>query len=459
MKHLKIIAYVLLLTLALGLVCGCGQDTGGSESSSSNAPVGSLNGRTITIAHWDPHYNLDEASATYSDDLAFITALENKYNCKIEFFNTGDWGVYETNATIIALSGGMVGDIMGHQFDRVVPLWARSGLLSPLEDFMDVHHPNFNSEYNDRYVYDGHYYGVTAQPECLGQAMLFNKRLCAEAGITDTELYQLLKDGKWTWEKFRELAIKCTRVTSRGQVWGFGSFGPVAANAGWWMYTNGTTPVLMDPKTFKLTYNYEDPKCIAAADFCRKLIFDDKVCYDGSREDGTWERLWLEGKVAFYQCPSWIMLNNGYADSEILSEDEIGILLMPKGPEAEDNVNIMAAIDGFFIPQQAEDKGVLGQLLTEFVPYKRDADWEYATIFKNWVFDEESLDVIRSIKGRTVQAVGEQATLYTTTVTFGDYGIYEGLSSRAFAAKWKSFSQTQFDDLAKQILTVEEPEE
>ena len=61
MKHLKIIAYVLLLTLALGLVCGCGQDTGGSESSSSNAPVGSLNGRT-SPSPTGTHYNLDEAS-------------------------------------------------------------------------------------------------------------------------------------------------------------------------------------------------------------------------------------------------------------------------------------------------------------------------------------------------------------------------------------------------------------
>lgn len=55
----------------------------------------------------------------------------------------------------------------------------------------------------------------------------------------------------------------------------------------------------------------------------------------GSSDWGSWEGLWRMGKTALYEVASWNMADY----FEDLEDDEIGILLIPKGPSADGYVN------------------------------------------------------------------------------------------------------------------------
>lgn len=88
-------------------------------------------------------------------------------------------------------------------------------------------------------------------------------------------------------------------------------------------------------ENFHYQYNLDDPKAIEAIQFCYDLYWTDQVCYMGSSDWGSWEGLWRMGKTALYEVASWNMADY----FEDLEDDEIGILLIPKGPSAYDYVN------------------------------------------------------------------------------------------------------------------------
>ncbi len=404
-----------------------------------------LGGRDVTIAHWFD-MTPKETSVTYLESMQLIETINRKYNCNLKFVYTGDWHSYMSIINIQAMSGEKIADAFWTGYSQTIPKWIDNGLVVPLDDYFDFDDPMWNQSANDQWMMNGQHYGITNWDDALGHVILFNKRICAENGITDEYLYDLQANGEWTWEKLRELAIKCTRDTNNDgaiDVYGFGSYGTCPTCPEAFVYANGASPVSVD-ENFHYSYNLDDPKVVEAIQFCYDLYWVDQVCYMGSTAWGSWEGLWRMGKTAFYSVASWNLMDY----FEDLEDDEFGILLIPKGPSAEDYVNAQSCPSGIFMQPMVEDKEAIAAIVTEFMaPYDWRLDNDVVSQWEPYVFDDESLDTIEMINGRTVSILGEVSTYFRDEVLWNDWGIKNGINPRTYVETMKSSCQASFDEL------------
>ena len=404
-----------------------------------------LGGRDVVIAHW---YDLNpkESSPVYLEQMALMEHINQKYNSNLKFIYTGDWHSYMSVINVSLVSGDKIADAFWAAFGTAVPNWASRGLVVPLDEYFDFDDEMWNQKANDEWIYNGSHYCITDWDDALGHVILFNKRICAENGITDEYLYELQAKGEWTWDKLRELAIRCTHDTDNDgaiDVFGFGSYGTCPTCPEAFVYANGAAPVTKD-ENFHYQYNLDDPRVLEAIQFCYDLYWTDQVCYMGSTDWGSWEGLWRMGKTAFYSVASWNMRD--YAED--LEDDEIGILLIPKGPSADDYVNAQSMPSGICIQPMVEDKDAIAAIVSEwYAPY----DWRMpntqADQWDNFVFDDESLETIEMIDGRTVSLLGEVSTYFRDEVLWNDWGIKAGISPRTYVETMKAACQASFDEL------------
>ncbi len=448
-KRWRCVAMALSFCLTLSMMVGCRGDGGSSgskpaESGGENAAF-DLNGATVVLGSYND-LTPNETSATYAQEIALKEEIEAKYHCKLEFYTTNDWHTWNSTISIMALSGEKVADAFCHTIDYVVPGWINSELVAPLDAYFDLSQPMWNKQAMTPWVLDGKNYMVSTALDGLGSCILFNKRLCAEYGITDTSLYELQEKGEWTWNKLLELAKACTKDTNNDgetDVWGFGAYGVAPVSAEAFIYANGSSTVKLDDK-LHYTYNLDDPAAIEALEFCRMLANDSGVCYKGEYEWGSWEKLWNKGQVAFYQTYSWVIAP--YTVN--LADDEFGMLLIPKGPQASDYVNAQNVHDGWFIQPMVENKEAVAAILTDWLyPYDWKENTEPWMYFRNLVFDDQSLETIKKIDGRSVLALGEPATWFRDNILWNDFGVNNNTPARTFAETNKAPSQAAFDEL------------
>lgn len=61
--------------------------------------------------------------------------------------------------------------------------------------------------------------------------------------------------------------------------------------------------------------------------------------------------------------------------------------------------------------------------------------------------DDESLETIEMINGRTVSILGEVSTYFRDNVLWNDWGIKQGIAPRTFVETMKPSCQASFDEL------------
>ena len=148
--------------------------------------------------------------------------------------------------------------------------------------------------------------------------------------------------------------------------------------------------------------------------------------------------------MAFYQTYSWVIAP--YTVN--LADDEFGMLLIPKGPQASDYVNAQNVHDGWFIQPMVENKEAVAAILTDWLyPYDWKENTEPWMYFRNLVFDDQSLETIKKIDGRSVLALGEPATWFRDNILWNDFGVNNNTPARTFAETNKAPSQAAFDEL------------
>lgn len=404
-----------------------------------------LGGRTVTLGSYRDLVP-SENSYTYAEEMELISMIEKKYNCKLEFYTTGDFHSWDATVKAMALTGSPVADAFCHVADYILPSWIYADLIAPLDDYIDTTDPMWSLDVMEAWQYQGKNYMVSNGKEAPGTLILFNKRICAEYGISDEYLYELQANREWTWDKLLELAKKCTQDTNNdGQtdVWGFSAYGPAPVITESFVYANGATCVEVDDD-LKYHYSLDTPEAIEAIEWCRALVNDHDVCPTEDWSWGTGEKLWNRGKVAFYQVFSWEVKN--YVSN--LADDEFGILLNPIGPSADDYVNAQNVPDGWFIQNCVEDKEAIAAILVDYLyPYDWKDEYVATEAFEDIVFDDESIETIALIEGRTVMALGENATWYRDNVLWSDFGVLRNVSGRVFAETIEAPAQASFDEL------------
>ncbi len=456
----KLVSLVLVFAIVVAFAgCGSKKDGGKKETGGSETLAENFGGRTVTLAGISAP---KEDSPTYTESMEFIASLEKKYDCKIEFYESNDWASFHQEILKKALAGEKFADAFVATGVNIFPKWALNDLVAPLDEYFDFTNPIWNQAYNEDMVYNGQHYGISNWSSAIGNVILFNKKLCAANGISAETLYKEFFDGKWTWDKMIEYAKKCTKIGSNddNSTYGFmmdNSFSPLM-----WLYSNGSTPVLRDGNTYK--YNLNSPDSIAAIQHCYDLVYKHKVT--AKEINGTGATLFKKGKVAFFATAMWAFPS--YVDS--FKDSELGVLLYPKGPKAKDYVNVTDTPAYWFIQPMVEDKALVAQLVTEYNmpqewqdsynPDDPDGGYLYdpAKAYEEYVFDDESLEVIRTINDKTIVEQGGVSTDFLTQILWGDFGISAGTDPRTWAESNAATGQYYLDSVWSQEFSVVETE-
>ena len=371
-KTVRLISAVLFLTMLLLTSCvQKGSNSSSSKPSSSTSSVSNkpaysndtvtdLQGYEFTIA--SPFLQDDPTGKTLTDWERIFqqarTDVEKKFDCKITILNLmPDASAMQP----VIMSGGKYADIIDTTPLHMFPA-AKLGYLKPLNeiDGINVKDARWVPGLTNLSTIQGKTYGVNfMRPPEVRYCLYFNKDLLKADGITD-DIYQLVKDGKWTFDKFREYLKATTRDTNNdGKIDTYGLFFSDPTWAGISLIqANGGSLAKFDSKG-RAVESYSDPKVINALNFYNELVNVDKVVDvpDYMRSEATWNNgtfsiqdatnNFISGKAAFWFGNQYIRPSNPNMN--------YGMLPLPKGPDATDYVSPSQNQDVFAISTTNKD--------------------------------------------------------------------------------------------------------
>ena len=232
MKKLLVCLLALLMVLPFAVACSGDSDDQSKAGSSGNAgtlttPVADLGGREINVLCWDfgtgnksikgytGEIMYDENSSN-SVDLAkkeVVARVQELYNCKIVGTLTSN-----TNETIPAIVKEQV-QADNHEFDICFDNLAQASTLALEKFILDLNTvPGINLKdawWDQNAVVDlsigGKNYFTCGDINTFDDqgtwVILFNKSLKEKQNIEE-DFYQLVRDNKWTYDKFVEICTK-----------------------------------------------------------------------------------------------------------------------------------------------------------------------------------------------------------------------------------------------------------
>jgi len=188
-------------------------------------------GQTVKIDAWGiyPHRDI----ATYGGIKNFyedprnqpqLQWVEETFNCKIEFVEGRPGGRGWPEAILPSiLAGDAPVDVISYFTGEVMGRSLPVGLFHTLDSFLDEeyfqgktlleNYPSFFGNYRE--VIAGRTYNFFGS---IGQRfnlepyfMAYNRDMLAKEGIPD--LYDLVDQGKWTWDAFRDIVLAVTKDT------------------------------------------------------------------------------------------------------------------------------------------------------------------------------------------------------------------------------------------------------
>ena len=354
-----------------------------------------LGGMEIIVRDWwsnpdaVPWNDYEEARAEYID------YLEETYNFTITQMAISDWGSAPADFVDYVTTGGDdVNYIFTLRDDPATISAMHNGLMYDLStlDCLDFSDDKFQvNRVHEQYEYDGDICCMYAGYSEPRTGMYFNKRLLEEAGIDSESIYDMQKDGTWTWEAWTEIMSKVQRdINGDGviDVYGFdANYGmPVYAA----VYSNGSE--FVGRENGKYVYKYEDIATVQA------LVFmADTLAYYGVQRpsDAQWDyykQAFLNGECAFMPEDAYCAAEGGWITYEMT--DEIGFVMFPKGPNATDYTNCWTnnyvAIPACYDAERAWKIAFAYDLYTDDVPgYEGFVDFSQ---YRNGAFDFRAID-------------------------------------------------------------------
>lgn len=320
-----------------------------------------LNGRVIKIAcsvdwKYERKYDADGKEITADKDRAVIDILdqiEKDYNCTIEA--TKIKGKDVVNKLNDDMLGGTVEyDIVDQGVsDTYTDKIFSQGLVMDLNDpsIKDIIKVDTNpwKPQSDYGIYNGVQYGVNFVTQNssndLRNALLFNIDLAEQYKLGD--IYGMVKDGTWTWEKFEELCEKIkTESGNTVTPCGYGKENLLFPMV---MSSNGAATGRRD-ESGKMQFTALEDSALQAANWIYKLrqngymaINDNKAAagsigIEKSKNSAKAEKFFEDGACVFYfDFYGDLQKLTGNSSSPIETKYTFGLLPCPLGPNAVAN--------------------------------------------------------------------------------------------------------------------------
>lgn len=328
-----------------------------------------LKGATILIYDTGAVFSPDASfSKTEKARADFLQKIQKELNCKFKVVVATDEKIksYVTNS---AASGKALCGI-------IAPSMYNSGYYiaaNLVTNLTKVSSMDLSKNYMNRYgVLNASQFGkakyvVAAEGETRPQIVYFNKRILKELGFSDNYIYDLVDNGKWTYDIYRDLAKKAMKdLDGKPGMSGEDRWGQVIQDDSTAVMSNILVsygaPMLSLSSAGKLQNNMTNPNILKALNLSKSLFVTDGTKYTCSTVEDKLE-FFEQGKALF--CYASIGKAMYIADME----DEFGVapapqvantknyasandyncraLMIPAGLSAKDQYNAGAVIQAY----------------------------------------------------------------------------------------------------------------
>ena len=369
-----------------------------TEAPTEAEPEYDFGGRVLRIGSYydmapDPSANAIEAAL--AERIKFV---EDNYNCKIEFVNLE--GDYMNDYVTSVLAGDPVVDIGYAVTNRVLPSLIEGGIAYPVSDLgvFDFNEYKWRQDVSKAGTYKGKTYTWCLKDPEIRYGIFWNKTLFEQYGLPD--LYELMDNDEWTWEKFKEIAIAGNQDLDNDGTYDIVGFN-ARENLPWcFMSSNGAT--VCEQTDAGVEIDLSDPAVVEALtalqDFATTVDYDDDI--DWSTE--SWDDMnhyFRDGKAMMCLEEFWISysyLNN--ADTPM--QDDWGWVPFPKGPSATD-WSCYGKENGCRIMLNGIDKPEEAALIYDLITDLADTDEEWDDLMEDklesWCDDGETVDNVAYI--------------------------------------------------------------
>ncbi|CAK4863376.1 unnamed protein product [Aphanomyces euteiches] len=351
-----------------------------------------------------------------------LKELEQKYNAKIEF-TEAPYENYWENFTAASLAGDTTADIIRWWVPEVIPNAINKQLVIPIDDYTDIADISQMMPENILPLvgYEGKTYGLIQDGNVDTGVIYYNRELFTKLNLPDP--HELVKTKMWTWDKFEEY-MKAGTKDSDGDgkidIYGFSSFYPYNA----FIASNGVTSVDLD----KGKQTLDDPKMLKALEWITKerdlkLTYEDST---GKKDGDEIKQAFLDGKIAMYQGPTWMMEDMAVIATK--NKMTMGIMPYPIGPSGE-YINYLDNFHEFFLA-------------------------------KNTKYPKEVLDIwknIYSVKPAVVDEFPGQASYENVFKEQADQDTARLIHSGNLYDRWRSIPNYPYDKLLDDIYANKVP--
>jgi len=284
-----------------------------------------LGGATITILdYWSGDgARAAEPSEEQQAQYDYRDWIMATYNCVVEQKQGGDWGTCaeEMINFVSAPDGSYRAYII--EPGKVGSLVA-NGVAAPIE--YDFSAEKWNQATINAWTLNGQVYGFSTGATEPRGCLYFNKRILEEANIDWNTIYDMQKEGTWTWAAFEEL-LKATTIDKDNDgiidVYGFGGSGDDFYNCT--VFGNGGS--YFDFVDGKLQPTMNSEATIEALTWGKEM---QSKYWMPTPEGANWDwfkEAWKAGSFAFYAYQTY----GGYNDNSEMAdmEDEWGCVAFP----------------------------------------------------------------------------------------------------------------------------------
>ena len=337
----KVLAFVLVAVLCVGLLAGCGEDPAPSTSGGSN-----VSGDPVELSVWVPVYQFGDGISDEDFWNEKFDAFEAEHNCVVNV-EIQTWSDYATNIYTGLLSDeGPDVVYVTETYDLI-----DAGLLAPLDEYL-------TEEDFEKYVYlDQGAYNSEGQlctfPMMAGNpcVIFYNMDMLEAAGITELPS---------TWDEFMDVCL--TLKEANPDVWPFISSwgatnGVSAMLAGFWPFFFQAGGTVLDEEG---NLNLDSEATLEALTYINSFkengIFDDSIV---SMDDPNGK--FVNGEAA--------IIINGTGNASTFTEEGINWQCQ-LGLEGPGGLATNMSVDSLAISSYCEDK----ELAAELIKYMTSAE-------------------------------------------------------------------------------------
>ena len=329
-------------------------------------------GRSFTIVYSEEQlgslwpYEADEQNGDIVNDAVYErnTSVGEKYNAEIIYEDVGGLWDEVGNALLKSvMSGENAYDLaITHMFAGINQLVSSKALYN----FNDLPVVNYDKPWwaqhlRDTLEADGVLLlNVSDLVYNFNDCIFFNKQILEDYQI-DADLYQLVRDSKWTWDKLIGMAKSVSSDLNgdskfdENDMYGYAMV-PNSALDSNWVYANGMTMAAVENGKISLE-SINSERMRSVVDFMNDLVNIGNQTYISTSSDLQDTKIFLDGHSLFMENVTTVL--PGMRDSEL----DFGIVPLPKYDEAQSDYYARATTQMLALPATLDDPVFTGVIL------------------------------------------------------------------------------------------------